>query len=59
VQCPGEWIYTDCHFAIKLQKAKSREKNPMEFYKTLICCCGKEIGEIQFSGYEPGKWRIF
>jgi hypothetical protein len=30
----------------------------MEFYKTLICWCGKEFGEIQFSGYEPGKWRI-
>lgn len=31
----------------------------MEFYKILKCACGKEIGEIQFSGYEAGKWRIF
>lgn len=23
------------------------------------CSCGKEFGEVQFSGYEPGKWRIF
>jgi hypothetical protein len=31
----------------------------MEFYKTLVCSCGKEVGEVQFSGLEPGKWRIF
>lgn len=30
----------------------------MEFYKTLVCSCGKEVGEVQFSGTEPGKWRI-
>jgi hypothetical protein len=31
----------------------------MEFYKMLECSCGKEVGEVQFSGSEPGKWRLF
>jgi hypothetical protein len=56
---PGEWVYTDCPFGVKDQKTARKETNAIDFYKILSCSCGKEIGEIQFSGYEAGKWRIF
>ncbi len=30
----------------------------MEFYKTLVCSCGIELGEIEFSGPLAGRWRM-
>lgn len=54
---PNEWVYTECPFGLKAERAWQKEGRPMEFYKTLVCSCGNEIGEVEFSGPSAGRWR--
>ena len=55
---PNGWNYTECPFSTK-PEVYQKEGLQMEFYKKLVCQCGKEVGEMQFSGREPGKWTLF
>ena len=55
-QCPAEWIYFPHPFEVKAEKPR-KGIDEKEYVKTLVCGCGKEVGEIEFSGFAPGRWR--
>jgi hypothetical protein len=55
-QCPGGWVYAPHPFEMKAEEPRKGLEDK-EYVKTLVCSCGKEVGEVEFSGYYPGRWR--
>lgn len=55
-QCPAGWVYTPHPFEVKPEQPRKGIEDK-EYVKTLVCSCGKEVGEVEFSGYSPGRWR--